>query len=173
MVAAGVEGLALEGVVAESVAEMERRATTCLAGDHVCWGRGGEGLYFAQELSGRGWRIGMSSASNKAVVSFSGAEGEGGRNVEIRGMAMHCSWSPRSDGVEFYMAAALGSTRLGCLAGWSLQIAPSATSVRQRSSVRPSRGAASGGLAPPRPQRTRGPIWRGLGQPVLHWLSLS
>lgn len=58
-------------------------------------------------------------------------------------------------------AAALGSTHLGCLAGWTLQIAPSATSVRQRSSVRLCRGAALGRLASPRPQRSSGPFGRG------------
>lgn len=100
-------------------------------------------------LAGRGWRVDACWArGGLTVVGGSGAGGEGGRNVEIRGTAAQCSWSCRSDGVEFYMYQPLGSTHLGCLAGWSLQIAPSATSVRQRSSVRSCRGAALGRLAP-------------------------
>ena len=95
-----------------------------------------------------------------AVVGGSDAEGEGGRNVEIRGTAMQCScWSPRSDGVEFYMYQRWAAL---ILAGWSLQIAPSATSVRQRASVRPCRGAALGPPSTPRPQIRHCPFREGL-----------
>lgn len=122
----------------------------CLTSDHVWrgsvsfWARAGR-----TGLAGRGWRVDACWArGGLTVVGGSDAGGEGGRNVETRGTAAQCSWSYRSDGVEFYMYQPLGSTHLGCLAGWSLQIAPSATSVRQRSSVRSCRGAALGRLAP-------------------------
>lgn len=120
-------------------------------------------------LAGRGWRVDACWArGGLTVVGGSGAGGEGGRNVEIRGTAAQCSWSCRSDGVEFYMYQPLGSTHLGCLAGWSLQIAPSATSVRQRSSVRSCRGAALGRLAPRGLKDAVVPLGGGaLGQPVL------
>ena len=103
----------------------------------------GGGLYFAQKLEGPGSRAGMSSACSSSCGPVAAVQkgragamlkSEGGR-CGAAGVVARMEWS--------FTCTSAGQHSSWLLGGrWSLQIAPSATSVRQRSSgpVLPWRG---------------------------------
>jgi hypothetical protein len=128
----------------------------------------GGGLYFAQELEGPGSRAGMSSACSSSCGPVAAVQkgragamlkSEGGR-CGAAGVVARMEWS--------FTCTSAGQHSSWLLGGrWSLQIAPSATSVRQRSSgpVLPWRGLWRPGT--PEASKKSGSFWRGLACLVL------
>lgn len=155
-----MEGVALKGDVAEGVGGDGEACDDCLTSDHVPVGF----CILRRSWQDEAFVLVCSRRVAIAVVGDSGAVGQNGRNVEIRGTAMRCSWSPRSDGVEFYMQQRWAALILGA---WRAGVCKLLRQLRQYVSVqsvrpcRAARGAALGRLASPRPQRSSGPFGRG------------